>query len=132
MPMMSTEWVCEVHDAILKTTSGFKGNVDTNRLNSALSRIDQRMAYDNLSDVFDVAALYAVSIAKAHAFADGNKRTALVTMLVFLDMHGIEVPPGHGLDDLMVTVAASEVCEGRLSEIMRTLSGYTNSNILPA
>ena len=132
MQMMSTEWVCEVHDAILKTTSGLKGSVDTNRLNSALSRIDQRMAYDNLSDVFDVAALYAVSIAKAHAFSDGNKRTALVTMLVFLDMHGIEVPPGQGLDDLMVTVAASEVCEGRLSEIMRTLSGYTNSNILPA
>lgn len=132
MPMMSTKWVCEVHDAILKTTSGFKGNVDTNRLNSALSRIDQRMAYDNLSDVFDVAALYAVSIAKAHAFADGNKRTALVTMLVFLDMHGIEVPPGQGLDDLMVTVAASEVSEDRLSEIMRTLSGYTNGNILPA
>lgn len=31
MPIMSTEWVCEVHDAILKTTSGLKGSVDTNR-----------------------------------------------------------------------------------------------------
>lgn len=72
------------------------------------------------------------NIAKAHAFSDGNKRTALVTMLVFLDMHGIEVPSGQGLDDLMVMVAASEVCEGRLSEIMRTLSGYTNGYILPA
>ena len=36
----------------------------------------------------ELAAAYAYGIAKAHAFVDGNKRTAFVTALTFLRLNG--------------------------------------------
>ncbi|MFN7097980.1 MAG: type II toxin-antitoxin system death-on-curing family toxin, partial [Gammaproteobacteria bacterium] len=38
--------------------------------------------------IVDLAAAYAERICKNHPFIDGNKRTAYVTMLVFLDLNG--------------------------------------------
>ena len=39
-------------------------------------------------DIADLAALYAVGIAKAHAFVDGNKRTAWASARAFLRLNG--------------------------------------------
>jgi death-on-curing protein len=36
----------------------------------------------------EIAAAYAFGISKAHAFVDGNKRTAFVTALTFLRLNG--------------------------------------------
>ena len=36
----------------------------------------------------EIAAAYAFGIAKAHAFIDGNKRTAFVTAATFLRLNG--------------------------------------------
>lgn len=40
------------------------------------------------TNTFGCAAAYAFSIAKAHAFEDGNKRTAFVTGVTFLRLNG--------------------------------------------
>lgn len=104
--MITLELVLAIHQAILETEPGLKGSVDLGKLDGALSRIDNWMHYENTDNIFDIAALYAVAIAKAHAFPDGNKRTAMVTMLTYLDLQGIEIEPDHGLDDTMVEVAA--------------------------
>jgi death-on-curing protein len=42
--------------------------------------------YEN-ADTFECAAAYAFGIAKAHAFVDGNKRTAFVTSITFLRLN---------------------------------------------
>ena len=39
------------------------------------------------------AAAYAFGIAKAHAFVDGNKRTAFVTAVTFLRLNGYHFRP---------------------------------------
>ncbi|MBE2895751.1 type II toxin-antitoxin system death-on-curing family toxin [Pasteurellaceae bacterium HPA106] len=67
-------------------------------------------------------ALYAVAIAKAHAFPDGNKRTALVTMLTYLDLQGIEIPPDHGLDDAMVNIASGDWDFSQLSSYLQRIT----------
>ena len=41
----------------------------------------------------DIAAAYAFGIAKAHAFMDGNKRTAFVTSITFLRLNGYSFRP---------------------------------------
>ncbi|MEC8041644.1 MAG: type II toxin-antitoxin system death-on-curing family toxin, partial [Pseudomonadota bacterium] len=41
----------------------------------------------------EIAAAYAFGIAKAHAFVDGNKRTAFVTAITFLRLNGYAFRP---------------------------------------
>jgi death-on-curing protein len=43
---------------------------------------------DSKPDVTERAAAYAFGVAKAHAFVDGNKRTAFVTSVTFLRLNG--------------------------------------------
>lgn len=107
--MITLELVLAIHETILETEPGLKGQADLGKLDSALARIDNWMLYENTDNIFDIAALYAVAIAKAHAFPDGNKRTAMVTMLTYLDLQGVDIPPDHGLDDTMVDVASGKL-----------------------
>jgi prophage maintenance system killer protein len=46
-------------------------------LKSAVAAVEYFVIYGDWSDLFDIAAAYAFSICEAHAFLDGNKRTAL-------------------------------------------------------
>lgn len=61
-------------------------------------------------DTLQIAASYAVVISRAHSFNDGNKRTALMSMLAFLDDHGFSLEiDGHLLADKMEACAAGEI-----------------------
>ncbi|WP_249960854.1 type II toxin-antitoxin system death-on-curing family toxin [Histophilus somni] len=119
--MITVELVLAIHQAILETEPGLKGTVDVSKLESALSRIDNWMLYEKIDNIFDIAALYAVAIARAHAFPDGNKRTAMVTMLIYLDLQGIEIKPNHGLDDTMVEVATGTMDFKQLAQHLQKL-----------
>ncbi|MBE7395154.1 type II toxin-antitoxin system death-on-curing family toxin [Pasteurella multocida] len=119
--MITVELVLAIHQTILENEPGLKGVADIGRLDSALARIDNWMLYENTDNIFDIAALYAVAIAKAHAFPDSNKRTAMVTMLTYLDLQGIEIPPNHGLDDTMVDVASGKLNFLQLSQHLQQL-----------
>ncbi|MFU9046290.1 type II toxin-antitoxin system death-on-curing family toxin [Acinetobacter tibetensis] len=101
------EFVIAVHDEILALTTGLAG-VDKDELEGALARPDQQMHYNGVDDIFEIGAWYAVAIAKAHAFNDGNKRTGLSVMLTYLDLQGVTVPDHVGLDDTMVEVVESK------------------------
>ena len=43
--------------------------------------------------IAEIAAAYAFGITKAHAFVDGNKRTAFVAALTFLRLNGYSFRP---------------------------------------
>ncbi|WP_232420620.1 type II toxin-antitoxin system death-on-curing family toxin [Leptospira vanthielii] len=59
------------------------------------SAINQPMAtFDGISlhpSLFDKAAAYLYYLCKNHPFLDGNKRVALASSLVFLDINGYEI-----------------------------------------
>ena len=63
-------------------------------LDSALGRPEKHVEYEaslgenTLSAACTLAAVYLHAIATAHAFENGNKRTAWQTMNVFLEMNG--------------------------------------------
>jgi death-on-curing protein len=44
--------------------------------------------------LFAIAAAYAFHIAESQAFLDGNKRTALGSALVFLEINGVNIETG--------------------------------------
>lgn len=111
---ITLDQVIEIHKVALKKYKGLEG-VNVDRLEGALGRIDKQLEYNpDLVDIFEIAAWYLVSIAKAHAFNDGNKRTALITALTYLSIRGFDIPEGCGLDDFMVEVAASHEDHERL------------------
>ena len=124
MTSIDVDFVIAVHDEILALTTGLEG-VDQGELEGALARPDQQIYYNGVDDVYEIGAWYAVAIAKAHAFNDGNKRTGLSVMLTYLDLQGIAVPHHVGLDDTMVEVVESkddhEIIVAALSMYIRSL-----------
>lgn len=120
--MIDIDFVIAIHDEILSNEKGLKGIASVERLESCLSRIDNQMLYEPLDNIYLIGAFYAVALAKAHAFNDGNKRTALVVMLTYLDMQGVNIAPDSGLDDLMVDVASSSIDYIELATILQDLT----------
>ena len=59
------ERVVEINLLILKTELGHKGVIDIAKLQGALGRIDNAIVYEDLNDIFEIAAKYAASIADA-------------------------------------------------------------------
>ena len=76
-----------IHDRQIARHGGASGLRDEGLLQGALQRPINKWQYEN-SDTFGCAAAYAFGVAKAHAFVDGNKRTAFVTSVTFLRLNG--------------------------------------------
>jgi len=57
-------------------------------LESALARGLHRIQYEGLGDVMALGAWLCTDLARSHSFTDGNKRTALAVLALFLDHNG--------------------------------------------
>ncbi|WHR54769.1 type II toxin-antitoxin system death-on-curing family toxin [Wohlfahrtiimonas chitiniclastica] len=108
MSLITSVFVIAVHDEILKETGVGRKGCHLDKLEGVLNRIDQQMYYNNVNDIFEIAAWYGIAIAKGHAFVDGNKRTGLATMLTFLEIQGVSIQNQTGLDDLMVDIVEAQ------------------------
>ncbi len=67
-----------VHDAILLAYGGGAGLIDAAKLESAMMRPRMAAHYEG-ADIYRQAALLIAGVALAHAFVDGNKRTATLS-----------------------------------------------------
>ena len=85
-----------MHDAQLAEHGGAAGLRDEGLLESALARPLNRFLYEGVSDLLELAATYAVGIARNHPFIDGNKRVAFIALGQFL------------LDNRLVLTASDE------------------------
>ncbi len=84
-------------------------------MEAACDRPVNRDAYAG-APVEDLAAAYAFGLARAHAFMDGNKRTAFVTAVTFLRVNGFSFCPDpvEGLR-MMEGLAQGTVSEAELA-----------------
>ena len=100
-----------IHDRQIARHGGASGLRDEGLLQGALQRPINKWQYEN-SDTFGCAAAYAFGIAKAHAFVDGNKRTAFVTSVTFLRLNGwhFVTEPAEGVT-FMEDLASGAVSE---------------------
>jgi death-on-curing protein len=107
---LSADEIQDTHDSILEDYPGLQGTRPDLSVEALVGRIHTNLAYQPIDTLEDIAALYAEVIARGHVFLDGNKRTALVSMLNFLDINGYTLEAGQiVLADKMV-----DVTEGRL------------------
>jgi death on curing protein len=81
-----------IHDRQISRHGGATGMRDPALLEMGCARAMNLVAY-GVPDVFDIAAAYAFGISKAHAFIDGNKRTAFVAAFTFMRLNGLNLRP---------------------------------------
>jgi death-on-curing protein len=103
--MNGWRWICKaaalaIHDEQVAEHGGASGLRSEALLNSALARPAEIAAHDTGADHAVLAASYACGILRNRPFVGGNKRTALVVMLVFLLDNGV-----------ILTAAETEVLE---------------------
>lgn len=83
--------ITEVHDTILERSFGLKKTKPGYSVDALVGRIQSNLTYQSFSSIEEVAALYAEVICRGHVFNDGNKRTALLSMLIFLELNGYSI-----------------------------------------
>jgi len=120
---LTPDLVRAIHDEVLNPRE-LPGDALNKSLEGALARVDNRLAYGLLGDVFDLAAAYTVAIATGHVFNDGNKRTAHQTMDVVLTVHGIEIDwDTEEVGRKIIAAAQGIVDEVDLGEYLRGKAG---------
>lgn len=73
-------------------------------------------------DLYEMAAAYAFHICKDHPFVDGNKRTGLVSALVFLEINGISVlDPREKLPGAVESMASGGFGKKEFAALLRRL-----------
>jgi death on curing protein len=115
--------VVQIHHEQIEQYGGRAGVRDMGLLQSALAapRASAGGAYAH-RDLFAMAAAYAFHLVKNHPFVDGNKRTALVSALLFLELNGVSVlDPGERLYDPTLRLAMGESTREDFAALLRKL-----------
>lgn len=113
--------VLAVHDSQVARHGGVDGIRDPAALAAAVARPRSLVAY---GDATALAASYAFGIARAHAFVDGNKRTAWVVARLFLADNGCRLGFGRAeAVEAMVRLAAGEMSEADFAGWLRAVLG---------
>jgi len=111
--------VLAMHLRQLAEHGGGTGIRDSGMLESALSRAENKLAYET-PDIFDLAAAYAYGIARNHPFVDGNKRTALVASFTFLYINGYAVTTSQDENvNTFLALASGDIPEDQLAAWFR-------------
>jgi death-on-curing protein len=104
--------VLVLHDHLLALEGGAPGVRSQALLQSGLARPRQLQAYGDDPDIIEMAASYAAGILRNHPFVDGNKRTAFLVGVLFVEMNGYRFVATE--ED--ATQAFLQLASGRLDE----------------
>ena len=115
--MNEPRWVMKaaalaLHNEQLVEHGGAEGMRDETLFDSAMAKPQNVFAYEEDVTLPRLAASYAFGIARNHAFTDGNKRTALVVSVLFLNLNGWDIVAGK--QEVLSTFL--RLAEGSLSE----------------
>ncbi len=89
MKYLSPEQIIALHRLALEKYGGSEGVRDLHLLKSAAIRpLVTTMGQDAYPNLFLKAAVLLESLIKNHPFLDGNKRTAFISAVVFLEVNG--------------------------------------------
>jgi death-on-curing protein len=121
-----------IHLRQIQKHGGGQGSRDEGLLESALGRPQNLAAYGAPS-VFELAADYACGIVRNHPFIDGNKRTAFVASVLFLEMNGQQFHAEQAEAAVVfLRLASGEFPEAELAEWFRQNSDPPASEFLVA
>ena len=116
---LTYDQVVPIHSRQLRRFGGAAGLRDDGLLRSAIERPLNKWHYEQ-GELPELAAAYAFGLAKNHAFVDGNKRIAFMSMMVFLRKNGVRFAPDQAhATKIILSLAAGEVSEASLARWIR-------------
>jgi death on curing protein len=108
-----------LHADSLAEHGGLPGLRDEGLLESAMAR-PLNLALYGEPDVAALAAAYGVGLTKNHAFVDGNKRAAFLSIGLFLGLNGFRLVATQAAATLIILdVAAGTLDEDGLADWIR-------------
>lgn len=111
MQFLTLQHVLQMHALVLSRDGGSDGVRDIGRLEAAIaSQYQEVFGQELYQTVHEKSAALIRGIIADHAFSDGNKRTAMLTGLTFLEANGYEftAKPGE-LEDFAVQIATDHL-----------------------
>ena len=118
---LTREQIERLHEMGLTRHGGASGLGDVGLFESAILQPENDFYYGHV-DIFGVSAAYAYHIAQAQSFLDGNKRTAVASALVFLELNGVDTNfDSHQLYLAMIAIAEKRMDKAGLAQLLRKL-----------
>ena len=113
--------IYELHNQLEETFILSSGVRDKNLLASAVNTPFQTfMGNDLYPSIYDKAAQLCYGIVKNHPFTDGNKRTALHSMYVYLIINRFDITATQQeVENLIINVAAGKMTNVELAQWLR-------------
>jgi death-on-curing protein len=116
---LTYDQVVAIHSRQLRRFGGAAGLRDEGLLRSAIQRPINKWLYEH-AELPELAAAYAFGLGKNHAFVDGNKRMAFMSMMTFLRKNKIRFAPDQAhATKIIISLAAGEVSEESLARWIR-------------
>jgi death on curing protein len=116
---LTYEQIVAIHSRQLRRFGGAVGLRDEGLLRSAIERPVNKWHYTQ-AELAELAAAYAFGLGKNHAFVDGNKRIAFMSMMTFLRRNGVRFAPSQAhATKIILALAAGEVSEESLARWIR-------------
>jgi len=117
---LSIEEVLALHAEQIRLFGGSTGLRDRGLLESAIGSAAATFDGAFLNETpFDMAAAYLYGICRNHPFLDGNKRTAVATALVFLELNGVWLEADEDVFyDLVIGVATGNVDKSTIASFL--------------
>lgn len=125
--LLDAELVTLIHDEILKYGKGLPGISKDKSLSAALNRLETKCYYEGVHSIYEAAAFYCVSIARGHLFVDANKRTAFMTMYIFLAANDYLLTASDyntENEEMMEKIAKKEIGENELAVWLKQNTQY--------
>jgi death-on-curing protein len=113
----------EIHKNQIELYGGEYGVRDIGLLESAIAQPEASFTGEWLhSDIYEMASAYAFHMAMNRPFIDGNKRTALASALIFLEINGVSIADPEGLLlAAMLKLAQGDLSKKEFSDVLRRL-----------
>jgi death-on-curing protein len=122
---LTREIVDAIHEEQINAFGGLHGLRDENALESAIAAARNVHHYGD-GDIYEVAAAYGYHLAESQAYFDGNKRTGVQALLVFLEGCGVDTSrlPEQQTYELMIKIAVHEAGRSDLADYLRSELGH--------
>ena len=120
MKYLSAQDVVQIHDAVIQPNE-LQGMAGDKSLDAVIARVENRIHYGMIEDVYELAACYATYIAVGHTFNDANKRTAYAAMRICLQINEIKTDLGSAVEvgDMIIRAAQQMLDEKELAQWLR-------------
>lgn len=112
--------IIDLHDDVLNPGE-LQGMAGDKSLEGVLGRVESRLHYGQITDIYDLAAAYCLAISQGHVFNDANKRTSFAAMDSCLCNHGIVMNWAvQEVGDKIIAVAQGNIDETQLADWLRS------------